>query len=236
MPVGRALTLRISAPPLGCPCNADKMGDRIVTALAILLAIAGIWVVIVLTPGPLLLMTVRYAAAGRRMMAFQMALGAALAEVIWATGALMGLQALLSAMAWIYDGLRLVGAALLIVIGIRMIVASFRRGSEIALPEERMGSNRAAWRWGFATAFANPNAVVFFSGLFLSLMPAHPSLWLQASAVGLIGILSLLCDFCVACVFSHPLVTAAYGRARHWIDRIAGCVLVAVGLRVALRR
>ena len=206
------------------------------TDLAMLLAIAGIWVVIVLTPGPLLLMTVRYAAAGRRMMAFQMALGAALAEVIWAAGALMGLQALLSAMAWVYDGLRLAGAALLIVIGIRMIVASFRKTPETALPEDMKGSNRSAWRWGFATAFANPNAVVFFSGLFLSILPAHPTLGLQIAAISLIGVLSLLCDFCVACAFSHQLVKAAYGRARHWIDRIAGCVLVMVGLRAAVTR
>jgi threonine/homoserine/homoserine lactone efflux protein len=206
------------------------------TTLTILLALAGIWIVILLTPGPILLMTVRYAAAGRRMAAFQMALGSALAEVIWATGALMGLQAVLAAMAWVYDGLRLIGAALLIVIGIRMIVASFRQGGALSLPDAGMGSDRNAWRWGFATAAANPNAVVFFSGLFLSLMPAHPSLVLQIAAVAMIGILSLLCDFVLACTFSHPLMRAAYGRVRHWLDRIAGAVLILVGLRVAISR
>jgi threonine efflux protein len=207
-----------------------------VTGLAILLAIAGIWAVIVLTPGPILLMTVRYAVAGRRMTAFQMALGAALADVVWAAGALMGLQALFAAMAWVYDGLRLAGAALLIVIGVRMIVASFRKPSALSLPEEGKGRDRAVWRWGFATALANPKAVVFFSSLFLSMLPAQPSPMLQAAAVATIGIVSLLCDFCVACAFSHPIVTAAYGRARHWIDRIAGGVLIAVGVRVAISR
>ncbi|MGH6937775.1 LysE family translocator [Hypericibacter sp.] len=204
--------------------------------LTILLALAGIWTVILLTPGPILLMTVRYAVAGRRMAAFQMALGSALAEVIWATGALMGLQAMLAAMAWVYDGLRLVGAALLIVIGIRMIVASFWQGGALSLPDAGMGADRNACRWGFATAAANPNAVVFFSGLFLSLMPVHPSLFLQIAAVAMIGILSLLCDFVLACAFSHPIVRAAYGRARHWLDRIAGCILIAVGFRVAVTR
>ena len=51
-----------------------------------------------------------------------------------------------------------------------------------------------------------------------------------------IGIVSLLCDFCVACAFSHPVVQAAYGRARYWIDRVAGAVLILVGLRVAISR
>lgn len=206
------------------------------TALTILLTLAGIWTVIVLTPGPILLMTVRYAVSGRRMAAFQMALGSALAEVIWATGALMGLQALLAAMAWVYDSLRLAGAALLIVIGLRMIVASFRQGTAASLPEAGMGADRDAWRWGFATALANPNAVVFFSGLFLSLLPVHPSLILQVAAVALIGIVSLLCDFFLACAFSHPLARAAYGRVRHWLDRIAGGILIVVGVRVAISR
>jgi threonine/homoserine/homoserine lactone efflux protein len=219
-------------------------GDRIivqggglaVTAAAILTAIAGIWAVIVLTPGPILLMTVRYAVAGRRVTAFQMALGAALADVVWAAGALMGLQALFAAMAWVYDGMRLAGAALLIVMGARMIMASFRKSPAPSLAEAGQGADRAVWRWGFATALANPKAVVFFSSLFLSLLPAQPSLALQAAAVATIGIVSLLCDFCVACAFSHPIVTAAYGRARHWIDRITGGVLIAVGLRVAVVR
>jgi threonine/homoserine/homoserine lactone efflux protein len=206
------------------------------TALTILLTLAGIWGVIVLTPGPILLMTVRYAVAGRRMTAFQMALGAALADVVWAAGALMGLQALFAAMAWIYDGLRFAGAALLIVIGARMIVASFRTPSMLSLPEKGKGADRAVWRWGFATAIANPKAVVFFSSLFLSLLPAQSSPVLQAAAVATIGIVSLLCDFCVACAFSHPGVQAAYGRARYWIDRVAGAVLILVGLRVAISR
>jgi threonine/homoserine/homoserine lactone efflux protein len=201
--------------------------------LAILWAIAGIWAVIVLTPGPILLMTVRYAVAGRRMTAFQMALGAALADVVWAAGALMGLQALFAAMAWVYDGLRLAGAALLIVIGTRMIVASLRKRPASSLPAGENVRDRAAWRWGFATALANPKAVVFFSSLFLSLLPAQPLLLLQIAAVLTIGTVSLLCDFCVACAFSHPIVVAAYGRARHWIDRVAGGILIAVGLRVA---
>ena len=206
------------------------------TALTILLTLAGIWGVIVLTPGPILLMTVRYAVAGRRMTAFQMALGAALADVVWAAGALMGLQALFAAMAWIYDGLRFAGAALLIVIGARMIVASFRTPWMLSLPEKGKGADRAVWRWGFATALANPKAVVFFSSLFLSLLPAPSPPMLQAAAVAAIGIVSLLCDFCVACAFSHPVVRAAYGRARHWIDRVAGAVLILVGLRVAISR
>ncbi len=206
------------------------------TNLIILLSIAGIWAVIVLTPGPILLMTVRYAVAGRRMTAFQMALGAALADVVWAAGALMGLQALLAAMAWVYDGLRLAGAVLLIVIGVRMIVASFRKPSALPLPQEGKDADRAVWRWGFATAIANPKAVVFFSSLFLSMLPAQSSPMFEAAAVATIGIVSLLCDFCVACAFSHPVVRAAYGRARHWIDRVAGCVLIAVGFRVAVTR
>lgn len=206
------------------------------TGLAMLLAIAGIWAAIVLTPGPILLMTVRYAVAGQRMTAFQMALGAALADVVWAAGALMGLQAFFAAMAWVYDGLRLAGAALLIVIGTRMIVASLRKQAPPSLPPEGGRRDRSAWRWGFATALANPKAVVFFSSLFLSLLPAQASLSLQLAAILTIGIVSLLCDFCVACAFSHPIVVAAYGRARHWIDRIAGGILIAVGLRVAVTR
>jgi threonine/homoserine/homoserine lactone efflux protein len=209
--------------------------EDFLASMAVLLAIAGIWAIIVLTPGPILLMTVRYAVAGRRMTAFQMALGAALADLIWAAGALMGLQALFATMAWVYDGLRLAGAALLIVIGTRMIIASFRKQSSPAVPPEGQGRDQAVWRWGFATALANPKAVVFFSSLFLSLLPAQPSLAIQVAAVMTIGLVSLLCDFCVALAFSHPRVKAAYGKARHWIDRIAGCVLIAVGLRVAFR-
>src|SRR5258705_9144877 len=99
-----------------------------------------------------------------------------------------------------------------------MIAASFGKPPALLLLEEGKGEDRAVWRWGFATALANPKAVVFFSSLFLSLLPAQSSLALQAAAVATIGIVSLLCDFCVALAFSHPIVRAAYGCARHWID------------------
>jgi threonine/homoserine/homoserine lactone efflux protein len=228
--------LSIAARPFKIEASGFNPQEDFMTSMAVLFAIAGIWAVIVLTPGPILLMTVRYAVAGRRMTAFQMALGAALADLVWAAGALMGLQALFATMAWVYDGLRLAGAALLIVIGARMIIASFRKPLSPAAPPEGQGRDRAVWRWGFATALANPKAVVFFSSLFLSLLPAQPSLAIQIAAVVTIGLVSLLCDFCVACAFSHPIVQAAYGRARHWIDRIAGGILIAVGLRVAIAR
>jgi threonine efflux protein len=122
------------------------------------------------------------------------------------------------------------------VIGTRMIIASFRKQSSLAVPQEEQGRDHAVWRWGFATALANPKAVVFFSSLFLSLLPAQSSLAIQIAAVVTIGLVSLFCDFCVACAFSHPIVRAGYGRMRHWIDRIAGSILVAVGVRVAIAR
>jgi hypothetical protein len=117
-----------------------------------------------------------------------------------------------------------------------LIIASCRKPSSLSAPKAGASRDGAVWRWGFATALANPKAVVFFSSLFLSLLPAQPSLAIQIAAVVTIGLVSLLCDFCVACAFSHPLVQAAYGRVRHWIDRIAGGILIAVGLRVAITR
>jgi hypothetical protein len=82
MPAPRGLDAADSRTLSEALSQQGEQRGRSLDGIAILLAIAGIWVVIVLTAGPLLLMTVRYAAAGRRMMAFQMALGAAFAEVV----------------------------------------------------------------------------------------------------------------------------------------------------------
>src|SRR3546814_9047630 len=85
-----------------------------------------------------------------------------------------------------------------------------------------------------ATQLSNPKAAVVYGSIFAALLPAAPSPRLFVALP--IGIFAIEAGWytLVACVFSAPRPRAAYLRSKTLIDRIAGSVMAALGLRLIL--
>jgi threonine/homoserine/homoserine lactone efflux protein len=81
-------------------------------------------------------------------------------------------------------------------------------------------------------SLGNPKIVVFFSSIFVALLPPHAPLWVRLAAIAIVGAQELAWYTTVAFVFSRPRVQAAYARAHGVIERTLGAVLIGLGARI----
>lgn len=168
--------------------------------------------VLILVPGPSVIFTVsRGVALGRR---------AALATVVGNTAGLccqlvlvvIGLGSVLASSDTLFTVLKLVGAAYLILLGLRSI--RDRRGLAQALAPRgiRPRHGRAIIREGFLVGLTNPKGLLIFTAVlpeFIDRSAGHPTVQLAT-----LGVICLL----VALVSDSGWALAA-GAARQWLGR-----------------
>lgn len=202
--------------------------------------IAGIWTITVLSPGPNLLATLHATARGGARAGVTTAAGIGFGTAIWAGLSLAGLAVLFETFAWAYTLVKILGAAYLIIVGLKLL---FQRGSSVAAapmgsPAGASGGRglRRAFLFGLATDLANPKAAAFFASLFAVSIPAGAALTFQLGIGALVVVIAGSWYSLAALIFARPRVAAAYGRARRWIERVTGGLFVAAGLRLAADR
>ncbi len=142
------------------------------------------------------------------------------------------LAALLAVSATAYAAVKLAGAAYLIGMGIGML---WRSRADAADPDA--GSHAALGRpvrSGLLTNVLNPKIAVFYTSLLPSLVPVGGAarLWLPV-LVATHALLSLAWLSAYAALLGRSTSLLAHPRVRVMLDRMTGCVLVAIGFRVA---
>jgi len=126
-------------------------------------------VVVTLTPGPGTATILRVAARDGRRAALSAIVGTSSGVLIWGILSAAGVSSLILASQLAFDMLRVVGATVLIVIGLRSLLQ--RHHSEES-PHEDKPRRRAGWRSGLVTSVSNPKLAVFFVAVFPSSSPA----------------------------------------------------------------
>jgi threonine efflux protein len=207
-----------------------------------LLPLLGVWMLSVLTPGPDFVVIVQYATSRSRRHGALVAVGSCSSILLWATGSMLGLSVLLTRLSWLYEIVRLGGAAYLVYLGARTLWSSRRAARRdgdapvgTAAPTLDTRPLRA-WRVGFLTNAANPKAVVFFGSLFGALLPHDLSFGMRATVLVAIVTMPLCWYLTVATLFGSAPVARLYRRVRRWIDRVTATVLILLGGRLALDR
>ena len=192
-------------------------------------------VLISASPGPAMALVLRRAALHGTRAAVPTVLGLELGLYLWALAAGAGLAALVAASDVAYTVLRVVGALVLLHLGVQAWRAALRGGE----PEHATGSASArSWRRSFGEGvvvqLANPKAAVFLFAFYPQFVPAEgPVLaWTAALALLQVSLETVL----------YLGLAAAVGRASAWFRRprirrrleaASGTVLIALGLRVA---
>lgn len=198
------------------------------------LAILGALGVGVISPGPSFVLVARTAIAASRREGLAAAVGMGLGGAFFGSLALLGLTALLAHAGWLYLGIKLLGGAYLVYLGL-----AIWRGATLAMtvaekpPGTRTGAARAFWV-GLATQLSNPKTAVVYASVFAALMPAHPPLWFVLALPPTFFAIETGWYAVVALAFSTGGPRAAYLRAKTWIDRLAGSIMAALGLRLLL--
>jgi threonine efflux protein len=200
-----------------------------------LLALACVWGLVVISPGPNFIATVHHTVSRSRRDGLLVACGISVGTAVWGTVSLIGIGVLFARFSWIMEIIRTVGAVYLTYLGIKMIWKAHRHKQA---PEQEVVAPRrgTAWQVGLLTDISNPKAAAFFGSLFALFLPAHAPLWLQGASVIVVVMIAAVWYSTVACVFSFGPVARWYRRARKWIDTVTGGVLVALGVRLAVSK
>lgn len=201
-------------------------------------ALAALFVVhllVVASPGPAFLAVSRTAISSSRTAGVTAAAAMATGALIWAVATLFGLHILFAKAPWLYDAMRLCGAAYLIYLGIGMLRSAWRG--------ERMASHDVAPMAGHRTfvrslgvQLSNPKAAVFFGSIFVALLPAEAPLWVKGAALAILGVNEFGFYALVAVVLSTPRAQRIYGNAKRGLDALFGGFLTVLGLKLALSR
>lgn len=186
-----------------------------------------------MSPGPSFVLAVRTAATEGFRVAAALALGFGLGAALWALAAMAGLAIVFRLIPDVFLVLKTGGAVVLIWIAIQM----WRHASEpLSLetstrPARGMGS---AVRLGFLTFMANPKAAVFFSAVFVGLVPADTPLAVRAALLAFIFVNEFLWYVVVARMFSLSWFRAVYIRLKAPLDRMFGTLIAFFGAKIAL--
>ena len=197
-----------------------------------LLEIFLVHVAAMVSPGPNVLQVTRAAIAESRRTGLYVALGVATGSAIWAASAALGLALLLDRLTLLYDAARILGGVYLVYLGVQTL-RSATAPLDVAGAGGMARSPARAWRLGVLTNLSNPKAVVFFGSIFAALVPQDASFGMRAAAVAVIVVDATAWHCLLALVFSTPRARAVYARAKRWLDRVAGTVMVGFGLEFA---
>ncbi|KUZ82601.1 lysine transporter LysE [Burkholderia ubonensis] len=216
--------------------------------LPILLQIAAVYFVALVTPGPNIFMISQLSMSGRRSLGAVSALGVGTASITWATLAMLGLAAVLHQVEWLYDTIRIGGAAYLVYFGFKLLRASARRdpapdtasAAPATLPppdaRARLHAHLRAYRTGLVTCLTNPKSCAFWTSVFAAMLPAHVPLWFNGAALLTIGAMSVGWYCSVAYLFASPRAQRGYRRVRRPLDALCGAALVGLGAKLAADR
>jgi len=194
-------------------------------------AFLAIAVVVVLTPGPATALVVRNSLRGGPRAAWATTAGNSTGILAWALASVLGISALVAASEAAFAVLKIAGAAVLVWLGVQAWRRS-RRGLPPAPRERRAGGH---YREGVLTSLANPKLAVFFVALFPQFVPDGASVLPATLLMAAIIVAMDLVYFTGISVLVSRTRNAFVRRG--WaqrMERVAGTVLLALGLRLAL--
>lgn len=192
--------------------------------------------VLLVIPGPAVFFITARSIDQGRLAGVVSALGVGLGNAVHAVAAAVGLSALLASSAVMFTIVKYLGAAYLVYLGIRRLLAK--------TAEDRPGTParqglRHGVRQGMVVAVLNPKTAIFFLAFlpqFVTISPGAPAVWQQTLLLGLI--------FVIMGTGTDSAFALAAGTASGWLKRrtrlrrsgrfLSGGIFVTLGVTTAL--
>ena len=184
------------------------------------------------SPGPSFVMVARTAASVGRLNGLLAAIGMGLGGTIFSIASLLGLHGVLLAVPSLYLLLKIGGGLYLAYLGIRIW-----RGARTALVAEIHENSLAptSYRFlllGLTTQLSNPKTAIVSASVLAAFLPADASLAFKVIIASLVFLIEAGWYTLVALVLSSTGPRGVYMSAKAWIDRAAGGVMVALGIKL----
>jgi RhtB (resistance to homoserine/threonine) family protein len=200
-----------------------------------LLAVAGITLLAVISPGPDFAVILRNALRSGRGPGLATALGIGCGVVVHVTYTLLGLGWLVARYAWLLTAIRYAGAAYLVWLGCSAFMSSKGEPGQDQPPFTAARADlRQAFRNGFLCNVLNPKTVLFFIALFTQVVAPDTPLAAQVG-IGAYIVLTHLAWFAfMVLVLTNPAALRVFNHWRRAVERGVGGCLVALGVTLAI--
>jgi RhtB (resistance to homoserine/threonine) family protein len=186
----------------------------------------------VVSPGPSFIFVARTSVAISRRDGLAASAGMGVGGVIFAGLALVGLQAALAAVPWLFATLKAAGALYLIYLGVCTWRGAKNKLTLAMDVSARASTLGGSFRRGLLTQLSNPKTAVVYGSVFAAALPRDLPWWAACLLPVLIFTLETGWYSIVALVLSSASPRAAYLDGKTAIDRIAGGVMAALGLKL----
>jgi threonine/homoserine/homoserine lactone efflux protein len=193
---------------------------------------------LIAVPGPAVIYVVARSIEGGRRAGLVSMLGIEAGGLVHGAGAAVGLSAVLASSATAFTVVKVAGAAYLVWLGVRRLVASTRptpSAPEGDVPAPRAG--RRLFLEGVLVNVLNPKVAIFFLAFLPQFVdPAAGAVALQVLVLGVVFLtVAVLCDGAWAIVAGAAATRLrSSARARAWLDRVSGVVFLGLGAAAAL--
>lgn len=191
------------------------------------------------SPGPAMTLILRRAGLSGFRAAVPTVLGVEVGLFCWALAAGAGLAALIAASEAAFIALRVIGAAVLIYLGVkawRNAWALRRSSATEALPEPpRTRAHHRAFAEALVVQLANPKAAVFLFAFYPQFLPPQGPVLGPTIVLGAIQVaVETLLYLGLAAAVGSATTWFSRTKVRQVLEGASGTVLIALGLRVAL--
>ncbi|MDM8526003.1 LysE family translocator [Desulfococcaceae bacterium HSG8] len=192
-------------------------------------------IILIFTPGPDIIYVMTRGIAQGRKAAISAAAGFSLGNIFHILCAVVGLSALITSSAAAFQIVKIAGAVYLIWLGVKI----FRSDAEISMSKEQKSVQlKSIFKQSIIANMLNPKVAVFFLAFF-------PQFIETDRGHVAVQMLILGCIFVVLTFIGFSMVGYGSGKIGNWlssnptvgnrINKIAGSVLVFLGLRLAFR-
>ena len=195
-------------------------------------SVAGLVMISIISPGPDFAIVVKNSLVYSRKTALLTAFGIALGILVHVAYILLGLGLLIAKTPWLLFGVKCLGAAYLLYIGFKGLRAKKAISPLGNVHHKHDISSFTAIRSGFLTNALNPKCMLFFVSLFSVVMDPNTPFTIML-IYGLIIFVETLSWFgFVAFCLSGKSTRGKFNAAGHWVQRVTGGILIALGVRL----
>src|SRR5262245_63411488 len=194
------------------------------TSVQPLLAVAVIHLLAAMSPGPSFITVSRTALASGRSVGLASAVACGFGVLPWAIGAVLGIVIVFHQAPWLY-------AALKAACGLYLLYLAVMIWRQAASPIEladgfRRQTPSQAFGQTFLIQITNPKVAVFFSAIFVSVLPPDPPLWMMVAILAIVFTNEAAWYSIVALGLSAARPRASSLRLKSVYDRPRGAFVV----------
>ena len=196
-----------------------------------LFTVVAITSVVMVTPGPDMLLVLRNTVVAGRRAGLRTSCGVLTGNLVHVTYCLLGIGLLIANSIVAFAALKYAAAAYLVYLGIM----SFRAGNA-PLEAGDVEARGAGGRWflqGFVNNVLNPKGALFYLGIFTVVITPGTSVGVMVLLVTSMMLVSASFWLLFVSTLDRPVVRGWFARWQRAVNRVCGAVLILFGVRVA---